>query len=165
MAKPTENIFEGYFGKAMGGFDPLKSMGDFAKLASAYKWPGLDVRYLVETQRKNIDAFSGASRAALEATQAIARRQGEMIEEGLSGMTAALDALSKSGNVTDAQTRQAEFVKGACAKAMSNAHELIELAAQSGREAAEPLNRRFLEGLDEVKTWTDQTNPAAQAKR
>ena len=97
------------------------------------------------------------AKAALEASQALSRRQGEMIEEGLSGVTAALDALSKSGNVTDAQTRQAEYVKGACAKAMSNTHELIELAAQSSREAAEPLNKRFLEGLDEVKTWSEQT--------
>ena len=156
MAKTTENLFEGYFSKTMAGFDPLKSMGEFTKLAGAYKWPGVDVQYLVDTQRKNIDALSGASRAALEATQALARRHGEMIEEGLSGLTAALEALAKSGNVTDAQTRQAEFVKGACAKAMSNAHELLELAAQSSRGAAEPLNRRFLEGLDEVKTWTDQ---------
>lgn len=157
MAKTTENLFEGYFSRAMANFDPLKSMGEFAKLTGAYKWPGLDVQYLVNTHRKNIDALSGASRAALEATQALARRQGEMLEEGLSGFTAALDALGKAGNVTDAQTRQAEFVKGACAKAMSNAHELLELATQSSREAAEPLNKRFLEGLDEVKTWTEQT--------
>ena len=155
MSKTTENPFEGYFTKAMAGFDPLKSMGEFAKLASTFKWPGLNTQYLVDAQRRNIDALSGASRAALEASQALARRQGEMIEEGLSGVTAALDALAKAGNVTDAQTRQAEFVKGACAKVMSNTHELIELAAQSSREAAEPLNRRFLEGIDEVKTWTD----------
>ena len=59
------------------------------------------------------------------------------------------------GNVTDpgdAAVKQTEMVQAAFEKALANSKEISELIATNYQEAADAINERFNEALNEIKT-------------
>lgn len=125
-------------------FDISKVLGDF-------KVPGLDVDAILATQRKNIEAVTAANQLAIEGLQAVLRRQAEIVRASVEEAGSYVNQVVAAGTPEEKAAKQAELVKVAFEKALSNIKELAELVAKSNTEAADVLSKRVSESLDEVK--------------
>lgn len=125
-------------------FDPKQFMGDF-------KVPNFDTDAILAANKKNFEAVAQANQIMIESVQAVAKRQAEIMREAAEQASAALQDMAKAGAPEEKIAQQADLVKGAMEKAMSNARELAELAAKSNQEAVDVINKRVSESLDEMR--------------
>lgn len=137
--------------KFMAQFDPAKFAGVFGKFAEGYNVPGFDVNAVLESQRRNVEAFTAYNQAATEGVQALAKRQAEILEQALDAGKKAFAKLSKAGSPQEAAADQAQAAKEIFEKAIANAQELSALVVKTKAEAAEVITGRIAEGLDEIK--------------
>ena len=126
---------------------------DFTKALGDLRVPGLDVDALVAAQRKNLEALTQANQLAVEGVQAVARRQVEIARQAVEEYTSLLRELSTPVAPEDRLAKQVDVVKGAVEKGLANARELTELATKANTEAFNVINKRFTEGLDEVRDF------------
>jgi phasin family protein len=134
----------------------VSKFGDISKLISDFKVPGVDVESVLASQQKNIQALTAANQLAFEGFQAVARRQSEIVRQTIEQTTAIVSELMAAGSPEDKVAKQADLVKLAFEKALANARELAELVAKSNSEAADVINKRVSESLDELKASVAQ---------
>lgn len=125
-------------------FDPKQFMGEF-------KVPNIDPDAILAANKKNFEAVAQANQIMIESVQAVAKRQVEIIRESTEQASAAIQEMVKAGAPEEKIAQQADLMKGALEKAMSNARELAELAAKSNQEAVDVINKRVGESLEEIR--------------
>jgi len=125
---------------------------DFTNFAEQFKMPGVDPKALFESQRKNLEAFSAAQAIALEAVQAVSRRQVEIMRELMEESAGAVREMTSMGKPEEKLAKQTELFKQSFEHSLANLRELAEMGAKSNGEAAELINQRITEGLDEIRT-------------
>lgn len=140
---------------SMFDMDFTKMMADFK--FDQFKLPGVDMEALMAAQRRNIEVFSAANRVALEGAQAIAKRHMEIVQSSVTEMTEAMKALSGTETPQAKAARQAELLKAAYEKAVTNMRELADMIQRSNGEALGLLNKRFTESMDELKTMVEKS--------
>lgn len=145
----TAEFFD--FQKMMKDFEPTKMVDEFQKMMQQYKLPGVDLDSLVASQKKNVEALTNANKVALEGLQAVAKRQGEILQETMNEVSKAFDTLSKAGSPQDVAAKQAELAKDAFERALSNMRELAELVTKANKDATQTINTRISATLDEIK--------------
>jgi len=139
------------FTKMMKDFDATKMVEEFSKMLKQYKLPGVDMDSLVASQKKNLEALTGANRVAFEGLQAIAKRQGEILQETMNETSKAMDQLSKAGSPQEVAAQQAQIAKSAFERALANMRELAEMVSKANQEATSTINSRISATLDEIK--------------
>lgn len=125
---------------------------DLDKLIEPFKATGLNGEAFMDTQRKNLEAFSKANRVAIEGVQALAHRQAEILRSSIDEARAGAEQLAAAGSAEDRIAKQAELTKRAYETAVANLRELTDLTVKTNSEAIGLLNSRFVESLDEVST-------------
>jgi phasin family protein len=147
--------------KANPFFDvDVSKFADVSQLISEFKLPGVDVESVLASQQKNIQALTAANQLALEGFQAVVRRQSEIVRQTMEQTSSMMSELMAAGSPEDKVAKQADLVKLAFEKALSNARELAELVAKSNSEAADVINKRVSESLEEVKILIAQNKAA-----
>jgi phasin family protein len=126
---------------------------DMTKVMADFRMPTVDVDAVVASQRKTIEAFTQANQLAVEGVQAVARRQVEIARQSVEEFTSFFQALTQPGSPEAKLAQQAEVVKTALEKNISNARELTELYTKANTEAFNVLNKRVAEGFDEVRDY------------
>ncbi|EWY41132.1 phasin [Skermanella stibiiresistens SB22] len=138
--------------KANPFFDvDVSKFTDVSKMMSQFKVPGVDVEAMVAAQQKNIQALTAANQLAFEGFQAVARRQSEILRQTIEQTTSIVSELLAAGSPEDKVAKQADLVKVAFEKALANTRELAELVSKSNSEAADVINKRVTESLEELK--------------
>jgi len=132
---------------AQGLFDVTQAFGDF-------RVPGFDVQAIVESQRKNIEAFTQANQLAAEGVHAVARRQVEIVQQAFADVSGLLREWTQPGAPQERIAKNAEVAKAAFEKSLANARELTELATKANTEAFNVISSRFTESLEEVSDYT-----------
>lgn len=151
MSKPAANpFFEADFSKLM----------DATKLFGEFKLPGFNFEALATAQRKNIEAITAVNQAAFESLQAIARRQAELVRQGLEESTSLLNAVMSSPTPEDKVIRQAEASKAAVDKYIANARDIGETISKYNNQAMETVSNRLNEGLEELRDIIKTTRAA-----
>jgi phasin family protein len=138
MSDPRTSFFE---------FDPTKVFADFP-------WRPLDVEAVWAAGRRNVEALSKANRLALEGAQDVARRQVELVRQGFEDFSALLRDLSQPVSPEERIAKNTDYAKTMIEKGVSHSRELAMMATKTGSEAAEILNKRAAEGLDEFRAMT-----------
>jgi phasin family protein len=140
---------------------PPKSMadfGDFGKLFADMKLPAIpDMEAFVSASRRNMETVTAANKVALEGAQAVARRHMEIVQQSMAELTEAVRAMSAVEAPQAKAAKQAELLKQAYERAVSNMKELGDLIQQSNAEAVKLLNDRFVEAMDEVKALANKS--------
>ena len=131
--------------------DPSKMVDQVTKLVQSLKVPSIDVKSLVDSQKKNIEAVTNANRAVVEGLQAVAKRQAEILQETMNEASKAIDILSKAGSPQEVAATQADLAKDAFERALANMRELADLVAAANQNAADTINARISASLDEIK--------------
>ncbi|NQU62352.1 MAG: TIGR01841 family phasin [Rhodospirillales bacterium] len=142
--------------KLMAQFDPANIAEEFAKFADKYKVPGLDTAAIADAQKRNVEALTAANKAAAEGMQALATRQGEILNQTLETAKKAMDKLGKAATPEDAATKQAEYAKDVFKTALATSQELSEMAVKSNTEALKAITTRIAEGLGEIQTLAEK---------
>ncbi len=89
------------------------SVMDYGKLAEQFKFPGVDSKLLIETQRRNMEAVTKANQVAFEGAQAVVQRQAEMLRQVMDQTTNAVQELSKQDKPENIWAKQTEILKQA----------------------------------------------------
>ncbi len=141
-------------------FDISKYFGDLNKYVADFKAPGFDFDALAASQRRNYEAVVAANQLAVDAMQAVLKRQAEILRHSVEEMTVASRALSAPGSAPEKAAKQTEMTKDAFERAVTNARELSEMIAKSNTEALDLLNKRFVQSLDEMRDMLLKLNKA-----
>jgi phasin family protein len=130
-------------------FDVTKMMADF-------RFRPFDVEAIMACQRRNIEALTQANQLAVEAVQAVARRQIEIARQSLEDMSALMRDLTQPASPEDRVAKNTEYAKQILEKSLNNGREITMLATKAGTEAADVLRKRACEGLDEIRDFAKQ---------
>ncbi len=150
-ARTGNPLLDGDFGSVM----------DFGKFAEQFRLPGVDSKTLIETQRRNIEAFTKANQVTFEAAQAVVQRQVEILRQTMDETTKAMQELSRPDKPEDIWTKQAELLKEAYEHGLANLRELTELSTRANVEAADLLTQRVTDSLEELRSAVTTINEAA----
>jgi len=137
---------------------------DVSKFMANFKVPGFEYDALVEAQKRNVASMQEAGTILTKGFQEFAQRQVEMAQKGFEAAIAGADEFVKAPNPEAGAKCQIAFAQKALETQLANLQELSELARKTGGEAFEVVNKRFVEGLDEViSTTAAAANGAAKA--
>jgi phasin family protein len=131
-------------------FNPFKDF-DVTKVMGDMKIPTVNFEALVETQRKNFEAFTTANQTAYTGLQALMQRQAEVLRSSFEDMTSSFSGLMSASSPEEKATKQADLIKNSYEKAIANGRELLDMVARNNGEAFDVLNKRVTESLDEIK--------------
>jgi phasin family protein len=135
-------------------------VGEFGKLFADLKLPALpDMEAFVSASRRNMETLTAANRVALEGAQAVARRHMEILQQSMAELTEAVRSMSSVEAPQAKAARQAELLKQAYERAVSNMKEIGDLIQHSHAEAMQLLNVRSVDALNEIKLLVTQKPP------
>ena len=136
----------------------MNAMQEFTKMFSEMKFPAMpDMEGLLSAHRRNMETLSAANKVALEGAQTVARRHMEIMQQSIGELTDTMRQLTSAETPQARAARQAELLKAAYERAVTNMKELADLIQRSNSEAVHLLNNRFTEAMEEVKTLVAKT--------
>ena len=134
---------------------------DYQKFLTAVKLPTAgNNEQAVASSKKTLEAYAGASRAIYEGFNTFAKKQVEILNSAIANAKDATSELS-TGNPTEAAVKSIELTKKSIEDAQANVSGLVEIYEKTATETFEILNKRFLDGLNELKTVADQAGAEA----
>lgn len=141
---------------------------DMNKLMASFKLPGFEYEALLEAQKRNVAAFQEAGTIASKSFQSIAQRQVEMVQRGFETALAGADRLAKADSPEAGAKCQIALAQEVFETNVAHLRELGEMAQKAGGQVFEVMNKRFVEGLDEIAATTAKGNgtvrPGAKPK-
>jgi phasin family protein len=157
------DFFKAYqdFAKKLPNADAFKNMDAF----KGFQAPQVDMNKFFTLQRKNIEAFSAASKALNEGAQAIARRNADFMRDNMEDVLSNSRTLMSSGSAPDkAAAKQADFTKNFVKNTSEQLREVSEMASKTQFEAFDILSSRFTRATEEAKEFTASTAPKGTKK-
>ena len=124
---------------------------DYQKFLTAVKVPGAGSNEkAVASSKKTLEAYAGASKAIYEGFNTFAKKQVEILNSAIANAKDATAELSTE-NPKEAAVKSIELTKKSIEDAQANVSDLVEIYEKTATETFEILNKRFLEGLSELK--------------
>lgn len=148
--------------KAYADFDPSKITEQFMGAMKGASAPGFDMEAILDIQRKNLEALTKASQAALHGVQEVAHKQAEVFQQSFAQATAAAEALGGAGTPEELAKKQADLYKTAFETALANAQKVTDVVTKANEATIEVINARVAEALKEVN---GQAKPAKPVKK
>jgi phasin family protein len=136
---------------------PDFTKSDFTKL--------FDFKALLDIQRKNIEALSEANKLAFECFQAAGQRQAEILSQLLADTSSIVKEITAENTPEGKINRQAELVKNAYEKSVTNWRELADIIGESSTEATGIIHDRVNSSLTELKSALKKTGANGPHKK
>ncbi|MGF1546533.1 MAG: phasin family protein [Thiotrichales bacterium] len=139
----------------MDMFDPQKMFDQFKQAMSQFGSPQVDFSAMLDAQRKNVEAMTEANRNLWAGTEALLKRQSELMEQ------ASKEALETFKGLADVKpeeiaTKQAELFTHAYERTSANMQEITELVRKAQEDALQAMDKRFRESLEEIKSLVNK---------
>ena len=125
---------------------------DLSRRLGELKFPEIDWQELMAAQQKNWAALGQANKVWLEGNQKVMQRQVELLQKALAEAAAAANDMMKEGDARAAAEKRLEHAKTSFEQAMANIRELFDAASRANQDALEVIQKRALEGFDEIKS-------------
>ncbi|NBX67138.1 MAG: phasin family protein [Proteobacteria bacterium] len=126
--------------------------------------PVFDLKSIMETQRKNMQAMTEIMQLGMESMQQAASRQAELVGRMVQDNSSYASTIMTEGTPEQKVQRQAELVRKSYEATVAGAREVGDIISKSGEEAAEIINRRVSASLTEFKAAFDPKAAAAAAQ-
>jgi phasin family protein len=136
--------------KKQPAMDMSNAVDNLTKMLEQFKLPGVDTKEIVEARRKDIDALVQANKAIYDGMQALANKQGELLQTAMADIQAAVKGASSGIGVGD-PSKQGELARKAYEKVLGDMKDLAEIARKSQTEAMAKITQRGTEHMNEVK--------------
>ena len=98
-----------------------------------------------------------ANKVALEAAQAIGRRNLEIMQQAMTDLSEGMQAMASPDEPGARVAKQAETVRKSYEHAVTNMKELAEMIQHANADAVEVLTKRFFDAMEEVKSLVQKT--------
>ena len=125
---------------------------DLSRRLGELKFPEIDWQELMAAQQKNWAALGQANKVWLEGTQKVVQREVEILQSALAEAAEASRDMMKGGDARAAAEKRLELAKSSFEKAIGNIREISEAASRANRDALEVIQKRTIEGFDEIRT-------------
>jgi phasin family protein len=125
---------------------------DSARTESAMPTPFIDVDALMAIQRSNFDTMVQANRIFVEAAQAIAGCQSEMMRDYVEHMSQAIAELTSGAQPGDKAAREAVVAQKLFEKTAGHVRQIAELIGKTNAETIELMNGRVRSLMDDART-------------
>ncbi len=146
----SNNPFD--FSSMFTQFDPASAMqNQMQKMFNQYKLPNIDMKSILETQQKNMDAVTAANRAAVEGMQELMKFQSKIIQEAMKEGTNIVQNLNISDEPGDLSKKQSEIVEETMQKAFANAADMSDIVTKTQKETSKLITERFDAAMKELK--------------
>ena len=120
--------------------------GRFGRMFGDMKFPMMpDMDAFLAAHRRNMETLAGANRVALEGAQTVAKRHMEIVQQTMQEMSETIRELASPDSPQVRAAKQAELIKHAYERAVSNMKELADLIRalqRRGARDAEPALHR-----------------------
>jgi len=127
------------------------SLTDFTMLLQQYKLPGVDMAFIIDARRKDIEALTQANRIAYEGMQRLVQKQLDIFSKTIQQIQIeAPNALAGRGDARTV-TQQSEIVQQRLHTALKNMREMAEMAQKSQSEALTVMTKRADQNIDAAK--------------
>lgn len=143
-------------------FSEFFAQNDFAKAFEQYQKLPFDLKDLMETQRRNLQAFTEAQQIAMENLQAIAQRQSEILSQIVEDNSNIAKGMLGEGTPEEKISKNADFFKKSYERTVANARELSEMVSKSNLEASNVINKRVSASMNEIKNSLEKTQEKAE---
>jgi phasin family protein len=130
---------------------------DFTKL--------FDFTALMEIQKKNIEALTKANKLAFEGFQAAGQRQAEILSQIVEDTSSIVKEITAENTPEEKVTRQAERVKHAYEKSVTNWQEIAGIIGESSKEATGIINARVNSSLTEFNSALNKNDKVSVHKK
>ena len=136
---------------------------DFAAMLGSSAAPQVDVKTIMDTHRKNTQAFSEAMKVAGEGMQAYTQRCAELMSQFVEDQSTLAKELMTEGSPEEKISKQADLIRKNYDKSIGNAKELADLISKSNQEASDLINKRISASINELKGALANSNKPATA--
>lgn len=128
---------------------------EFAKSIPGVPNLTIDMKAIMEANRKTFQAWTEAQQVAVESAQTVMQRQAEILSQIVQDQSEIAREIINEGSPEDKVARGAELVRRAYEKTISGMREVSDIVNKSGREAGDIINKRVATALTEISTTID----------
>jgi phasin family protein len=125
----------------MTATNPSNIFGEYTKLITQFKLPGIDVAAILESRRKDIEALAGV--------QQLGQKQVDIARSTMTELQSLVTRLRSPGSESAAAT--GEGVQKALQKAFVDMQELADAAYRAQTDSIAVVTKRFAEHVEELK--------------
>ncbi len=137
----------------------------FAKSIPGVPNLSLDLKAIMEINRKTFQSFTEAQQVAVESLQTMAQRNAEILSQIVQDQSAIAREIINEGSPEDKVARGAELVRQSYEKTVSGIREVADIANKSGREATDIINQRVSTALTEITATIEDAPKPAKSKK
>lgn len=119
--------------------------------AAFFKTPNFDINAVLEAQRKNVEAVMEANRVAFEGFKTASEKHVASLKRSFDDAQGAATELLNGKTPEVNATKQIELAQGFAKAQAETIREVAELTIAASRDAFAVIQKRFAEGMDELK--------------
>lgn len=138
---------------------------DMTKMFGDFKSPAMDMNQVIGQFRRNAETGSTLMQIATENTQALARRQAEIMRSNAEHALKASKELMSNASPETAATKQADFAKTWLDYNVNSVRELMEMSTKSAQEAFDVVSKRVAEQMKEISDAASCASGNASKKK
>lgn len=133
-------------------YNPFREL---SKTFEKFTLPGMDMAAFAEARRHEVEAMVAANQSTVEALQALARTQAEMLTQTMQGMQASAQSLMTggAGGGSDA-TEHTEAAQKAWQKMLGDMKDLGDRVRKAQSEAMVGMGERAAKGMKDMQAMT-----------
>jgi phasin family protein len=133
----------------MAATQPGNIFGEYTKLITQFKLPGVDIAAILESRRKDIEALAEANMTALAGVQQLGQKQVDIVRSTMTELQSLVARLRTPGSESPVAT--GEGVQKALQKAFVDMQELADAAYRAQTDSIAVVTKRFAEHVEELK--------------
>ncbi|MCE7885877.1 MAG: phasin family protein [Alphaproteobacteria bacterium PRO2] len=144
-------------------FADFFAQNDFAKLFENYQTSAFDLKALLETQRKNVQAITEANQVSMSNLQTIAQRQTEILSQIVEDNSSLAKELLTEGTPEEKIAKNAKLFKNIYERTVGNMKDLSDMINKSNQEASAIINKRVAATMNEIQSSIEKAPSGKKA--
>jgi phasin family protein len=153
------------YSKVMVSLDPSEVAEQFAKVfGGVLQQPDFNIKDVLEGQRKNIEAFTGANRLLFDNTQSIMIHQMQMLRDAMNkAVSSSAQTVANAKSPKEITDQQARLIQMGLEKSLDGMREFTESITKTNAQAFEITNQRMAESIAELKQLVEKLKGSGEA--
>lgn len=144
-------------------FTDFFTSGDFSKALEQYQSMSFDMKSLMDTQKKNMEALSKAQQLTIENLQAIAQKQSELVSQMVEDNSAFAKDIMTEGSPEEKIAKNAKLFKSMYERSVKNMKEISSMITKTNDDATDLINKRVTATMSEIESSLGKTQKKAAA--
>jgi phasin family protein len=142
-------------------FTDFQAWSDYSTFFEQYKNSPMDMKALLETNRKNMLAMSEIQKTAASDMQSLITRQNEIISQLLESNTTLAKEIMSEGTPEEKMAKNTDIFKSMYERTLTNMSELSDMMNTSSEKTTAIINKRAKASMTELQSSLEKTSKKA----